>query len=288
MKRNLSYIFTLIFIFTAFQVNAQEWIVPDEQSSLENPMDYILSNVEKGKELYLLNCKSCHGDPGKNNALPLVPPPPDVISEQMQANSEGDLYYKITVGRAAMPQFETVLSDDERWNVVNYIMNYNSSREALLIEKPPVKANIQASVKGATLEVLVESLEAQALEGVPVIISNRKTFGNLKIGETITGEDGRSEFEIPTNIIGDEKGYVDLVVSLNDEYEAEALMLDKAMIATPKEHKALIRKGVLWSTNDNMPLWLIISFFGFVLGAWATIIYVVLQIIKIRKINGEV
>lgn len=292
MNRKIYHIISLIFILASLQMNAQDWIVPGDQSSLKNPMDYILTNVEKGKELYMLNCKSCHGDPGKDNGLPLVPIPPDVISEQMQANSEGDLHYKITFGRGAMPQFETVLSDDERWNVVNYIMNYSSKRTALLIELPPIKAQVWASIneEDASVEVFIEAVgdngETENLEGVPVIISSRKTFGNLKIGETTTGKNGRSEFKLPETIIGDEEGKVNLVVSLNEDYEAKEVVLDNAKIATPKEVTRLIRQGVIWSTNENMPLWLLASFFGIVAGAWLTIIYVIVQIIKIKKLSS--
>lgn len=291
MKRKLNIIISLTLLFTAFHLNAQDWIVPEDQSSLSNPMDYNLRNVEQGKTLYLANCKSCHGDPGKGNVLPLVPLPPDVVSDQMQANGVGDLFYKITSGRGAMPQFETVLSDDERWNIVNFIMNYNSSREALLIELPPIKAQIWAAVneEDAVLEVFIEEQGENGattpLEGVNVNVSTRKTFGNLKIGETITGENGRSEFKVPEHIIGDEEGKVNLVVSLNEDYEASSVILDNARIATPKSHTALIRQGVIWSTNENMPLWLTVSFILMVLGAWITIIYVIVQVVNIRKLN---
>ncbi len=292
MNRKIYHIITLIFILTSLQVNAQDWVVPEDQSSLQNPMDYILTNIEKGKKLYMLNCKSCHGNPGKNNGLPLVPLPPDVISEQMEANTEGDLHYKITFGRGAMPQFETVLSDDERWNVVNYIMNYNSTRVALLIELPPIKAQIWASIneEDTIVEVFIEAIgdngETENLEGVPVTISSRKTFGNLKIGETTTGENGKSEFSLPEHLIGDEEGKVSLVVSLNEDYEAKEVVLDNAKIATPKDVTGLIRQGVIWSTNENLPLWLIGSFLVMVAGAWITIIYVIVQIVKIKKLSS--
>lgn len=291
MNRKIYRTISLLFIFAAFQLSAQDWVVPEDRSSLSNPMDYELSNVEKGKALYQANCKSCHGDPGKGNVLPLVPPPPDVVSEQMQANTEGELYYKITYGRAAMPQFETVLSDDERWNVVNFIMNYSSKREAVLIELPPIKAQIWASVneEDASVQVFIEAVgedgTTESLEGVPVDISARKTFGNLKIGETITGENGRSEFSLPEHIIGDEEGKVNLVISLNEDYEAKEVVLDNAKIATPKDVTGLIRQGVIWSTNENMPLWLIGSFIAMVAGAWITIIYVIVQIVKIKKLS---
>ena len=61
--------------------------------------------------------------------------------------------------------------------------------------------------------------------------------------------------------------------------------LENAKIATPKEVTKLIKPGVIWSTNENMPMWLMISFIGLVAGAWITIIYIIVQIVKIRKLS---
>ena len=118
----------------------------------------ICTNVKKGKDLYYQNCKSCHGDPGKNNGLPLVPPPVDVTSEKMQKNTEGEIFYKITNGRGGMPQFKTNISEDDRWRIVNYIMNFNQKREPVLVDAPKAKAKLMASVneKEKKVEVFAE------------------------------------------------------------------------------------------------------------------------------------
>lgn len=145
MNKKIS--FTIIAIlFLAVQVFAQEWETPADKKNTANPLEYNLANVKKGKDLYYQNCKSCHGDPGKNNALPLVPPPVDITSEKMQKNTEGELYYKISNGRGGMPQFQATISEDDRWRIVNYIMNFNPTREPLLVSAPKVKAKLLASV----------------------------------------------------------------------------------------------------------------------------------------------
>ena len=124
MQRKTYLIIAALFLLPAIHVSSQDWAVPEDESAVENPVKYELDNVLSGKDLYMANCKSCHGDPGKNNPLPLVPLPPDVDSEKMQANSDGALFYKITSGKGAMPQFETVLSEDERWKIISFINNY--------------------------------------------------------------------------------------------------------------------------------------------------------------------
>lgn len=293
MYRKINIVIAVLFILPTIPVLGQDWLVPEEDAALENSVEYNLDNVKSGKALYLINCKSCHGDPGKNNALPLVPLPPDVVSEQMQGNTEGGLFYKISLGRGAMPQFETVLSQDERWKVVNYIMNYNPNREAVLIELPPVKAQIRALLDEETafLEVFVDEIaksgDMHSLADVPVIISSKKTFGNLEIGQSITDKNGRSEFHVPEGLIGDEQGMMKLVISLNEDYEAEEVILESTQIATPKNITKLIVPGVIWSTNATVPKWILLSFLGFVIGAWVTIGYVIVQIVKIRRLSKE-
>lgn len=288
--------FNLIFIsilFLATQGMAQEWLVPEDQKAVKNPSEYNLTNVKKGKDLYNLNCKSCHGDAGKNNALPLVPPPPDVISDIMHANTEGELFYKITKGRGGMPQFETTISEDDRWRLVNYISNYNPANEPVMVEAPPVKAKLQASINTAENKVEIsaefenKSGKYEKLAETAVSISAKRTFGNLPIGEALTNNEGQAEFEIPANLIGDEEGKISIVVSLGDGFVTEALVLEPAKIGTQKQHQQLIKKGVLWSTNDNMPLWLILSYLGAVGLAWLTIAYVAFQIVKIIRLNKE-
>jgi mono/diheme cytochrome c family protein len=293
MSGKIKLIIFALFLFPAFQLFSQDWTVPADQSSIQNPQDYNLKNVKSGKNVYMLNCKSCHGDPGKFNALPLVPLPPDITDEKMQANSEGDLFFKITNGRGAMPQFETVLSEDDRWRIVNFIMNYNPGRTAILIESPAIKAKIWASVdeENEAIEVIIEVENKDGsfttLANVPVIFSIKKIFGHLPIGTGITKEDGRLVFAVPETLVGDDQGLANIVVSLNEDYEAKAFELDNAKLATPNHPTGLIKPGVIWSTNDNMPKWLIICFVGLVGGAWLTIGYVVLQIVKIKKLSKE-
>ncbi len=131
MKRTLNLLLAAALLLTAQQVLGQDWIVPADRAAVENPSAYNLENVKRGKDIFTLNCKSCHGDPGKNNPLALVPMPVDIASERMQANTEGGLIYKITNGRGVMPPFETTISEDDRWKLVNYIMNFSPDREAL-------------------------------------------------------------------------------------------------------------------------------------------------------------
>jgi mono/diheme cytochrome c family protein len=289
MRKKINLIITAI-LYLTFQLSAQEWEVPTDQKTLANPLEYNLSNVKRGKDLYYQHCKSCHGDPGKNNYLPLVPHPVDITSDQMHKNSEGDLFYKITNGRGGMPLFKATISEDDRWRIVNYIMNFNPERQPLLVDAPKIKAKLLASVNvpARTVEVFAEQELNGAfakLPNTPVSISAKKYFGNIEIGKANTDVDGRAEFKIPESLIGDEEGLVDIVVSLDENYLAEAVTLNKAKVGKNKEVQKLIQPGILWSTNENIQIWLLLSYIGAVGAAWAAIGYVVVQLFKIKRLS---
>lgn len=289
MRRNNRIVFAGVLIMLVAQLQGQEWIVPAGEEALSNPSDYTLDNVKQGKAVYTLNCKSCHGDPGKNNPLALVPMPVDMASDRMQLNSEGALFYKITSGRGVMPPFESTLTETDRWNLVNFIKNYSPDREQLLVDLPPVKAKLLASVieDPPSVEIMAEyenvKSEYVPLLNTPVIISSKKAFGNLEIGQAVTNELGRATYTIPENTRGDELGNISIVVSLNEEFDAPEVVLEKALVGSPKEVPGLIRKGVLWSTNNNVSLWVLFPFLLAAGGAWIVIGYVVIQIVKIKK-----
>ncbi len=287
MKMKWNILLLAILVLPAQQVLSQEWLVPPDQSAISNPSEYNLENVKRGKEIYTRNCQSCHGDPGKNNPLALVPLPVDIASERMHANSEGDMFYKITTGRGIMPPFEASIPEDDRWKLVSFIMNFKPGGTQLLVDAPPVKAKLLASVNEdkSTVEILAE-LDGPGRVGLanaPVIVSAKKTFGNIELGRTLTNENGRTEFLIPENVIGDEEGYVSIVVSLGDGYEANEVAMEKARVGKNKVVPRLIRGEVLWSTNDNIQLWLLFSYIVAAGGAWLVIGYIIFQIIKIKR-----
>jgi len=289
MNRSIIIVFASVLMMLALPLRGQEWLVPDDEVLHSNPMEYSLEHVKQGKTIYAKNCKSCHGDPGKNNPLVLVPRPLDMASEKMQANSEGELFYKMSTGKGIMPPFGSTISENDRWMLVNFIQNYNPDREQLLIDLPPVKAKLLASVNEdqGTVEILAEYENEKTtyipLQNTPVTISSKKAFGNLKMGEAITNELGRAEYTIPETLIGDEAGYCSIVVSLNEEYDAMEVILEKALVGSPKNVPRLIRKGVLWSTNKNVSLWVLISYILAAGGAWIVIAYVIYQIVKIKR-----
>ncbi|WP_026348349.1 c-type cytochrome [Eudoraea adriatica] len=102
----------------------EKWVVPAEYVSMKNPTD---PDVDKaiGKSLYSQHCKSCHGKEGYGDgpkAKDVEGDLGDFSSEEYQAQTDGELFYKTSFGREDMPEYTKKMPDDEdRWLIVNYM-----------------------------------------------------------------------------------------------------------------------------------------------------------------------
>jgi len=100
------------------------WIAPSRAARKKNPIPADDKSIAAGKTLYIAQCLKCHGDTGKGDgpsAKDLDVKPKDLSDPAIAGQTDGALYWKITSGRKPMPSFENLISDDDRWNVVNYI-----------------------------------------------------------------------------------------------------------------------------------------------------------------------
>ncbi len=101
------------------------WPVPKEASALRNPVSSSPASLEAGRTLYEKNCAVCHGPKGDGKgpgakALP-VTPGNFTDAHMMKEMTDGEIFYKLSEGRMPMPGFKTKLSEEERWNLVNYL-----------------------------------------------------------------------------------------------------------------------------------------------------------------------
>lgn len=93
---------------------------------LSNPEPASTASVERGREVYLVQCASCHGDEGAGDGLvgqKFVPVPINLTLDYIQIQPDGRLYYTITYGSIAMPDYQHGITPTDRWHLVNYIKN---------------------------------------------------------------------------------------------------------------------------------------------------------------------
>jgi mono/diheme cytochrome c family protein len=99
------------------------WEAPATEKAKKNPLPANAATVAQGKKVAEVNCVSCHGAKGKGDgaaAVALNPKPADWTSTKVQAESDGEIFWKISAGRGAMPSW-TFLPENDRWAVVRYI-----------------------------------------------------------------------------------------------------------------------------------------------------------------------
>jgi len=104
-----------------------DWKAPAEAKNVKNPLASKKNDAQvlaDAKKLVDTNCVTCHGSSGKGDgpaAAALPPPKPaDWTSARLAAETDGELFWKISNGRGAMPPWKH-LPETDRWKLVDYI-----------------------------------------------------------------------------------------------------------------------------------------------------------------------
>lgn len=101
---------------------ASEWKAPDSAKTVKNPVEKA-TGLKLGEPLFRENCVICHGKAGKGDgeaAAAMKPRPKSLQDKAVQAQTDGELFWKISEGREAMPGWKSI-SEKERWSLVHYI-----------------------------------------------------------------------------------------------------------------------------------------------------------------------
>ena len=101
-----------------------KWTAPDSTRNIKNPIGLTKPVVSQGKKIFTQQCAACHGNSGKGDgpaAKYLGTKLPDFTDPSMWDQTDGELFWKISNGKGTMPTFKGVLTEEQRWQVVNYI-----------------------------------------------------------------------------------------------------------------------------------------------------------------------
>jgi len=103
----------------------EDWPVPEEAKKVKNPVPSSPASVAAGKTLYRDDCAQCHGEQGKGDGpeADMYDPKPTDISDahMMSEMTDGEIFYKISEGRRPMPSFKKKLTEEQRWQIVNFV-----------------------------------------------------------------------------------------------------------------------------------------------------------------------
>jgi putative copper resistance protein D len=96
---------------------------------------YNAISVANGMALYTESCAVCHGVAGYGDgpaAAELKPKPADLTARHAASHTAGDLYWWLSHGvkETAMPGFEQSLTEDERWDLINFLRALSNGERA--------------------------------------------------------------------------------------------------------------------------------------------------------------
>ncbi|MGC8803425.1 MAG: c-type cytochrome [Bacteroidales bacterium] len=274
---------------------AEEWEVPSDKEKRTSPYLFDEQMRKKGEDIFKRSCASCHGMPGQgNNIRTLVPIPPDMAEKKVQSQSDGALFYKITVGRGAMPSFKNSLTEQERWQVIAFLRSFNNnyvqpplarlvdSAKLRSVKVIPTFDNVQHKV--TILVKARQTTDTLPLADAEVSLFVKRYFGNLPIDSVrTTPKDGKVTFHFPTDLPGDSSGYIQLVVKINHEMFGELEQDYKAKLGVPTIKPPLTEQNAMWNIGSKAPRWLIISYLLVVGTIWFFLIRIMLSIRKIKQ-----
>jgi mono/diheme cytochrome c family protein len=99
-----------------------EWRAPARAAAKKNPVPADAASIARGKAVYASQCASYHGNSGRGEgpaAKSLEKSPGDLT--KLRGQSDGELFWKITEGKKPMASYAAALSEQQRWDVVNYL-----------------------------------------------------------------------------------------------------------------------------------------------------------------------
>lgn len=103
--------------------------IPEDYAGLASPVEATEASLDRGAELYVTYCATCHGDGGMGDGPTgaQLDPAPAPIAQTSQMMGDDYLFWRISEGGAmepfnsAMPAWKGVLDEGQRWHVINYV-----------------------------------------------------------------------------------------------------------------------------------------------------------------------
>ena len=160
------------------------------------------------------------------------------------------------------------------------------------------KIEIDTGRTDETKNIIVNVKQLQNGEWVPakdveLKIAVKRSLGNLPIGDEesyTTDSTGSVTAEFKRDsLTGDSKGNFILIARTEDNENFGNLFVEKTVNwgVAPVIDNAFDHRS-LWATSNKTPIWLLGLAGAIIAGVWGTIIYLILQVVKIRKMGRAV
>lgn len=212
--------------------------IPEEYAGLSNPIPADDTSIERGAEIYIANCASCHGDGGMGDgpAAANLDPAPAAIAHTSQMMGDDYLFWRISEGGAMEPFNSTmiawggILDKNARWDVINYVQALGSGAvmpaghvggEAF---DPTVEAQKQADMLADAVE---QNILTQAEADTFALVHDGIDEHMTEMGDHAMGNADEMMTTILSLLVSDGKitqEQSDMFVDVHDRLDASGLM----------------------------------------------------------------
>jgi mono/diheme cytochrome c family protein len=127
-SRKILLVLAIALASTFVLAESSDWRAPPAAANRPNPVAGNANATALGEKLYVANCLTCHGPTGHGDgpgAAALEKKPANLGARIRETGEkDGELFWKISEGRAPMVTWKTSLSETQRWELVNYIRTF--------------------------------------------------------------------------------------------------------------------------------------------------------------------
>jgi hypothetical protein len=287
-KNNLLLLFLAFTSIISNMVAGQDSVVAKEIVKLQyfnrnNSLQYLVleSVLKKGKQI----------EPQKSKVFKIFldKDQPENLVSKVQTDENGKAKAVIP------PQLKSIWSSAEQHNFVVVAEPTGKEGETpseFTIRK--AKISIDTSSTDGTKNISVTVMKYENNSWVPVKDAEVK-IGIQRLGGILPAGDEENYTTDSTGIVngefkkdslpGNEHGDLMLIARVEDNDELGNLIIEKDVpwgVAT-KADNSFFNQRALWSTRFRTPLWLLFMAYTIVIGVWGTIVYLVVQLIKIKN-----
>lgn len=168
---------------------------------------YVAESIASGIKLYDENCMPCHGPGGRGDG-PISSltrlPPADLAAPHTALHTAGDMFAWITNGMpsGAMPGFSETLSEQDRWDLVNFLRAFSQGFQARLFDSHVVPNQQWLGAPDFYLSGMDGNLsQLKTIRGRPALIIIQRSCGAALTNRLMRLTQWRRSTEISISIV---------------------------------------------------------------------------------------
>jgi hypothetical protein len=299
LNNYILFIFSIAMLACTFPVLAQE----EEKEEAEKPEKIVqLRYFNEDNSLQYLLIESVLKTGKKTEARPGVN-----LQVYLDSVSSDQLIAKLNTGKTGKskafipPALKSVWDSSPKHSfiVVEEPASKEEEETTTTFTMERAKLTIDTSYEEGTRSITVNVLKLENGEWLPANEVEMKV-GVQRLGGILTGgtdetyttdSSGAATVEFTkAGMPGNEKGDIVLVARV-DNNELYGNLLVKKIVpwgTATVANDEFFKKRSLWATRDKAPIWLMVIAYSIIAAVWAVLVYLIIQLFKIRKLGKDI